>query len=124
MGAAREKDQADFDLESFIRLFDTALTSTDPRVKNALQSLMTMVVLTQSESPNRAVGPLERLFNDVRNISRRVERLESDRYSDRPEIRRPEVPGQIVPQKVSAEFVKQFNGGSILGPENRAKGLR
>ena len=119
MSAAREKDQADFDLESFIRLFDTALTSNDPRVKNALQSLMTMVVLTQSESPNRAVGPLERLFNDVRNISRRLERLESDRYSDRPEV-----PGQIVPQKVSAEFAKQFNGGSILGPENRAKGLR
>ena len=28
--AAREKDSADFDLESFIELFDEALTSDDP----------------------------------------------------------------------------------------------
>ena len=32
-GASREKDQADFDLESFIDLFDEALTSDDPSVQ-------------------------------------------------------------------------------------------
>ena len=39
MGAAREKDQADFDLEQFIDLFDEALTSNDPRVKQALATI-------------------------------------------------------------------------------------
>lgn len=78
MGAAREATQADFDLERFINMFDDALTSNDPRVKNALQSLMMMVILTESEAPNRQIGPLRQLYEDVHSINRRLGRVEDD----------------------------------------------
>ena len=77
MGAAREKDSADFDLEQFIDLFDEALTSTDPRVKQALGHLMTITALIASNKHSRTEGPLRRLFDDMRNIINRIERLES-----------------------------------------------
>jgi hypothetical protein len=44
MGAAREPDQADFDLERFIDLFDEAMTSKDPRVVETLRSLSCILV--------------------------------------------------------------------------------
>ena len=50
MSAAREKDQADFDLERFVDMFDEAMTSRDPRVMDALRGLMMMVTLTRPES--------------------------------------------------------------------------
>jgi hypothetical protein len=79
MGAAREKTQADFDLERFINMFDSALTSTDPRVKNALQSLMMMVILTNDEtSPSQRMGPLRQMQEDMYNMYRRLERVEND----------------------------------------------
>ena len=65
MSAAREKDQADFDLERFVDMFDEALTSQDPRVMDALRSLMMIVTLTCPESKtehSRRDGPLRRLF--------------------------------------------------------------
>lgn len=78
-GSAREKTQADFDLERFINMFDDALTSTDPRVKNALQNLMMMVILTESDAPGtRMVGPLRQLYEDVHTINRRLHRVEDD----------------------------------------------
>ena len=95
MSAAREKTQADFDLERFIGMFDSALTSDDPRVKNALQSLMMMVILTESESSNVnnvKIGPLRQLYEDVYTINRRLNRVESE-VMDR----------QIRPQQVMAE---------------------
>lgn len=81
MGAAREKDQADFDLERFIDMFDEAINSRDERVINALRSLMMMVVLTRPESReaglrDRNAGPLRRLYEDVHNLHRRIERIE------------------------------------------------
>ena len=85
-GSAREKTQADFDLERFINMFDDALTSTDPRVKNALQNLMMMVILTESDAPGtRMVGPLRQLYEDVHTINRRLHRVEDDvQYLKRP----------------------------------------
>ena len=78
-GSAREKTQADFDLERFINMFDDALTSTDPRVKNALQNLMMMVILTESDAPGtRMVGPLRQLYEDVHTINRRLHRVEDN----------------------------------------------
>jgi hypothetical protein len=81
MAAAREKDQADFDLERFIDMFDEAINSRDERVINALRSLMMMVVLTRPESRegglrDRHAGPLRRLYEDVHNLHRRIERIE------------------------------------------------
>ena len=80
MSAAREKDQADFDLEQFIELFDTALTSEDPRIKQALGHLMTITALitTTNRRDDQRNGPLRRLFDDVNNIHHRVERLEQE----------------------------------------------
>jgi hypothetical protein len=82
MSAAREKDSADFDLERFIYMFDEALTSQDPRVVNALRSLMMMVTLTRPESSNQSIdrdrGPLKRLFEDVNHLNRRLHSLEDD----------------------------------------------
>ena len=83
MSAAREKDQADFDLERFVDMFDEALTSQDPRVMNALRSLMMMVTLTRPESRNnglhdRNAGPLRRLYEDVNHLNSRLHRMEDE----------------------------------------------
>jgi len=83
MGAAREPDRADFDLERFIEMFDEALTSKDERVVNALRSLMMMVILTKSESRgdimhDRESGPLRRMKEDINNLSRRLYDLEEN----------------------------------------------
>ena len=79
MGAAREPDQADFDLERFVDMFDEAMTSKDERVINALRNLMMIVTLTRPEvrmEMGRNTGPLRRLFEDVQHINRRVYDLE------------------------------------------------
>jgi hypothetical protein len=83
MSAAREKDQADFDLERFVDMFDEALISQDPRVMNALRSLMMMVTLTRPESRDsglhdRNSGPLRRLYEDVNHLNRRMHAMEDD----------------------------------------------
>jgi hypothetical protein len=77
-GASREKDQADFDLEAFIDLFDEALTSDDPSVQKTLQHLMVIAALARNhDKHNSRSGPLRRLFDDQNNIIRRLERLET-----------------------------------------------
>jgi len=78
MSASREKDSADFDLDRFIRMFDEALTSEDPRVIDALRGLLMIVALTRSESkPSIERGPLRRLVNDVTNLNRRLGAVEN-----------------------------------------------
>lgn len=78
-GAMREKDAADYDLERFIEMFDTALTSDDPRVQNALRQLMMMVILTDNSHENqekklgRRQGPLRRMAEDIDIIHRRMQ---------------------------------------------------
>jgi hypothetical protein len=78
MGASRIKDQADFDLERFINMFDQALTSNDPRVVDALRSLMMMVILTkpEGETPTGRTGPLRRMYEDHRDIIRRINNID------------------------------------------------
>jgi len=79
MGAAREKDQADFDLERFVNMFDEAMTSTDPRVMETLRSLMTIVALTRPESRDvldTRKGPLRRAFEDMNHLWKRLEQME------------------------------------------------
>jgi hypothetical protein len=83
MSASREKDQADFDLERFVDMFDEALTSQDPRVMNALRSLMMMVTLTRPESRDSGLhdrnhGPLRRLYEDVNHLNSRLHRMEDE----------------------------------------------
>ena len=79
MSAAREKDQADFDLERFVDMFDEALTSQDPRVMDSLRSLMMKVTLTRPESKTEHSlrnGPLRRLFEDMNHLNRRMYDME------------------------------------------------
>jgi hypothetical protein len=82
MSAARDPDQADFDLERFVDMFDEALTSPDPRVINALRSLMMIVTLTRPESSEPAIdrnrGPLRRVFEDINHLNNRLHRVEAE----------------------------------------------
>jgi hypothetical protein len=91
MGAARESDQADFDLERFIDMFDTAMTSNDPRVVETLRKLMMIVALTAPESTgrhDRLNGPLRRLYDDMHNLNRSMNRLDEDLRNVANEVRR------------------------------------
>ncbi|HET8688646.1 MAG TPA: hypothetical protein VFM18_18685 [Methanosarcina sp.] len=85
MQAGRPKSQDDYDLERVIELFDSALTSKDERVVNALRSLLMVVTLTDSEDGENAAlrdkGPLTSLLDDVRQIKNRVNKLESNTYT-------------------------------------------
>ena len=79
MGAARMKDQSDFDLERFIDMFDLALTSNDERVVNALRSLMMMVILTNPEDGEKRVsGPLKRIVEDHSYLIRRMDTMQEE----------------------------------------------
>lgn len=81
MGAAREKDQADFDLDRFVDMFDEAMTSKDPRVIETLRSLMMIVALTRPESADvhsQRRGPLRRAFEDMNHLWKRFEQMEEE----------------------------------------------
>ena len=124
-GAAREKDQADFDLERFIDMFDEALNSKDPRVINALRSLMMIVTLTQPESRNpladRNSGPLRRLYEDMNHLSRRLYDVEDSIRSNRTAIQEEESPwGRHERYKLKAEAAAIVNS-KLLGQANLVK---
>lgn len=94
MSAAREKDQADFDLDRFVDMFDEAITSQDPRVMDALRGLMMIVTLTRPESRNsglhdRNAGPLRRLYEDMNHLHKKVERMQ-EQFRQAERSQRPE----------------------------------
>jgi hypothetical protein len=79
MTGMREKDSADFDLEAFIDLFDEALTSDDPGVQKTLQHLMVIAALARNHAKHdHRDGPMRRMFENQRDLIRRLERLESN----------------------------------------------
>ncbi len=149
-GAAREPDQADFDLERFINLFDEAMTSKDPRVVETLRNLLMIVTLTRPETyeeHGRRSGPLRRLFEDMNDLNRSVHHLQEELRRVSNEVRRASQPyhwedkdkytlaganqmasqidhdvlNQLRQQQIQAG--KLISGGMTLGPEN-AKGLK
>jgi hypothetical protein len=83
-GAMREKDSADYDLERLTELFDEALTSDDPRVKNALRQLMMMVILTSDDHEDKDKGmhgrrgPMRRMQEDLNDLRRTVSDLKHE----------------------------------------------
>jgi hypothetical protein len=83
-GEMREKSTADYDLERFIEMFDTALTSNDPRVQNALRQLMMMVILTDNSHENKEKtlggrqGPLRRITEELNMVQRRMHDLANE----------------------------------------------
>ncbi len=79
MSEMRQKDQADFDLETFVDLFDTALTSDNPTVRRAFKNLILVASIVQAEENHDSIanGPLRRLVEDIRSLNRRIGNLES-----------------------------------------------
>ena len=79
MSAAREKDQADFDLETFVDLFDTAISSDNPAVQRALKNLLMIAAIVNAEDAEAGMrkGPLRRVIDDQKNIIRRLETVEN-----------------------------------------------
>lgn len=79
MGAAREKDQADFDLETFVDLFDTAMSSDNPAVQRALKNLVLIsaIVNAQQDPNGLRKGPLRRVIEDMQALNKRLSNLES-----------------------------------------------
>ena len=73
----RDKDQADFDLEKFVDLFDTAMSSDNPAVKRALRNLLMIAAMVDAESPSVQAGPLRRLVEDIKNLNNRISTMES-----------------------------------------------
>ena len=134
----REKNQADFDLERLIDIFDEALTSRDPRVIDTLRSLMMIAALTRPESRDsglhdRNAGPLRRLYDDVQNLNRRLHRVENELQQVRQTARQEHaweekeqyaikaaaqmaqsVDNEIL-RKVLAQNAVQFGSGQIKG---------
>jgi hypothetical protein len=106
MGAAREKDQADFDLETFVDLFDTAISSDNPAVQRALKNLLMIAAIVNAEDAEACMrqGPLKRVLEDQRNIIRRLDRIESDRIN-------PQQPAPYNPSGAGTPF-----GPVPLGP--------
>lgn len=135
MSSMREKDQADFDLERFVNMFDEAMTSQDPRVVNALRSLMMIVTLTKPESNDlglhdRNHGPLRRLYDDVGHLNRRLGRLEEEHhYLQRQLLKEVEAESYKYPNEKYAAMKAGRQVESIIDPsvlnqiKARAKGL-
>jgi hypothetical protein len=75
----RDKDSSDFDLETFVDLFDTAMTSDNPAVQKAFKNLLMISALVHAkqEGLQSPQGPLRRLVDDIRNLNRRLSDLEN-----------------------------------------------
>ena len=142
-GAVRDLDQADFDLDRFIDMFDEAMTSSDPRVVETLRKLMMIVVLTRPEIPaqghDRRSGPLRRALEDINHLHRRIEQLEDDIRGDRlAEQQKNAVwpsqdkytiaAAQTMASQIDADVLKnlsrKINVDYTLGPEQSVKGLK
>ena len=77
--SSREKDQADFDLEKFVDLFDTAMSSDNPTVQRALRNLLMIAAMVDAENTDNAVrqGPLRRLVEDIKHLNNRLNNVEN-----------------------------------------------
>jgi hypothetical protein len=98
--SSREKNQSDFDLETFVDLFDTALNSDNPAVQRALRNLLLIATMAQSElSPEeRMKGPLRQVIDDIHNLNRRLERLENQKtYAPTPVYQPVQMPNTGTP---------------------------
>ena len=75
----REKDQSDFDLETFVDLFDTAMSSDNPAVQRAFKNLVLIssIVNAQNNPDSIRRGPLRKMVDDIASIRKRLDQLES-----------------------------------------------
>lgn len=70
----------EFDIEKFIDLFDTAMTSDNPTVRRAFKNLLIVAALVDSEAPPRSVGPMRGLYNQIDELRRRISQIETKKY--------------------------------------------
>lgn len=131
-GAARDPDQADFDLERFIDMFDEALTSQDPRVMKTLRDLMMIVTLTRPESRDsglrdRNAGPLRRLYEDMNHLNRRLHDVEDAvRRMQRPAMEQKEyswTDHEMYAAKAAAQVAQQVDQDLMNTLKIKARGL-
>jgi hypothetical protein len=108
MSTGRETDQKDYDLEQLVKVIDSALTSDNVAVQNALRSLLMVATIVSAEHPDQVMknGPLARVFEDYNNLARRLSSLEDD-------VRKIQWDQQK--QKVEP-FAPPYNPGSPFGP--------
>ena len=94
----REKDQADFDLETFVDLFDTAMSSDNPAVQRALKNLVLISAMVNAQSPESLrKGPLRRVVEDIQILNKRLSTLESAGAYRSPYTPSTPIPAQAVP---------------------------
>lgn len=64
------------DLEKIVELFDVALTSDDPRIKDMLKKLLLVTALIETDPSKTTQGPLKMLYNRLYALEQRIGRLE------------------------------------------------
>lgn len=69
-----------FDLETFVDLFDTAMSSDNPTVRKAFKNLMMVAALVEGENQDPKIGPLRGLLKTVENLQQKVTVLEMNQY--------------------------------------------
>lgn len=65
----------DFDLETFVDLFDTAMSSDNPTVRRAFKNLMMVTALAEAENGNKT-GPLRNVVEKIKSYESRLSALE------------------------------------------------
>lgn len=117
--AFREKDQADFDLETFIDLFDTAMTSDNPAVKKALKNLILISTLVDAKSDHGLrQGPLRRAIEDIKHLNQRLTNLEMEKqykttYAPPTTGTWPSGPGYVQPLNPATPMWPQTNPNTV-----------
>lgn len=69
-----------FDLETFVDLFDTAMMSDNPTVRKAFKNLMIVATLVNSDNSSK-IGPLREMVKTIDDLQQRVRVLESSKYN-------------------------------------------
>lgn len=67
----------EFDLETFINLFDTAMSSKNPAVQKALKNLLLLAAIVREDEIN-VDGPLRRLTRDMMALQLRLAGIDAE----------------------------------------------
>lgn len=68
------------DIEQFAKLFDVAMTSKNPTVQKAFKNLMIVASIAEAKGED-FIGPLQTMFDTVRELKKRVDMLEQSKYN-------------------------------------------
>ena len=69
-----------FDLEQFVDMFDTAMSSNNPTVKKCFNNLLMVVALAHAEDKEKHIGPLRSLVEKVDLLEKRLSDVEHSQY--------------------------------------------